>query len=130
MLTQEQKDNVSKLITALRSGEYAQGKGALCEREVIQTPDGECVVTNKVKGYCCLGVAAKVLGIADKEMRQFRVQFPSFINLTTGSYLPAEVAEKFGFEPQDQQELARMNDQPVPFFAIASYLERWAAERA
>ncbi len=43
-LTEEQKDHVRKLVEALRSGRYEQGRGRLRE--------GDC--------YCCLGVACNV----------------------------------------------------------------------
>lgn len=44
------KENLKKLIDALRSGEFPQITGSLCD----VTRDGE------VKGYCCLGVASKI----------------------------------------------------------------------
>jgi len=112
MLTQEQKENVEKLVAALRGGEYQQGQGALCAGE-----------TNGKFTYCCLGVAAKVLRISEQEMKKFR---PTFLPLaSSGGYLTTEVAEKFGFDRAVQQDLAGRNDRGVPFERIADYLEEF-----
>jgi hypothetical protein len=46
----------AKILAALRSGEYEQGKNALAR---IVNPD-----LNKVT-YCCLGVVGKVVGVPD-----------------------------------------------------------------
>lgn len=47
-----EKEFADQWLTALRSGEYAQCSDTLY--------DGE--------GYCCLGVAGKILGMSDKEL--------------------------------------------------------------
>ena len=51
----------NKWIAALRSGEYKQGTGSL----------RECGEENDTVGYCCLGVAAKVLGIDDAKLDEY-----------------------------------------------------------
>lgn len=48
------KDFAEKWIAALRSGEYGQGKGTL---------------GNAVDGYCCLGVAGRVIGCTDDMLK-------------------------------------------------------------
>ena len=48
-MTKTMKELRNDWITALRSGEYVQARGGLCRNG----------------GYCCLGVAAKVIGISD-----------------------------------------------------------------
>jgi hypothetical protein len=45
-MTARQKQNLTKWIAALRSGEYKQGKNALCSNDE----------------YCCLGVACEIKG--------------------------------------------------------------------
>lgn len=47
------KENVAKLITALRSGEYAQANGSL----------------RKEDNYCCLGVACDISGLGQWEKK-------------------------------------------------------------
>lgn len=131
MLTQEQKDNAQKLITALRSGEYKQAGETLCQLDVQRNAEGfieyddngKPVPGDKVLGYCCLGVAAKVLGYEDREITNFSTIHNGI--KATGSFLPDEVAEKFGFTVKQQGNLAELNDRPLPFTYIADELEEW-----
>lgn len=120
MFTQEQKENLQKLVTALRSGEYKQAQGALS----VPSLDSEGNLTGKY-GYCCLGVAGKVLGISEKEMEKYEVSSITALP-STGGYLTQEVAEKFGFDDEMQRELARRNDAGEDFLRIADYVENFS----
>ena len=60
-MTPEQDENVKKWLAALRSGEYNQATGSL----IKVSGEGDELVC---KGYCCLGVAGKVLGLTDRQL--------------------------------------------------------------
>ena len=122
-MLQEQKDNVTKLIAALRSGEFAQGTGALCEFQ--RDENGDILLDEKPKGYCCLGVAGKLLGYTDVELRRMKSNFPA-IGQSIGGFLTNFAADKFGFDPGMQRELARRNDEVGSTFEkVAAFLEQW-----
>ena len=50
---EEQKENRRLWVEALRSGEYKQGRGALCRK------------TEDTFEYCCLGVACEISGLGE-----------------------------------------------------------------
>lgn len=124
MLTQEQKDNVERLIIALRSGEYRQGEGKLCIEEFERGPDDSRVSSGRFT-YCCLGVAAKIAGKTEVEMLSYRVTMRGFFLETLGKFLPDEVAQQFGFDRNVQKELAWRNDANHDFGRIADYLDEF-----
>lgn len=91
-----------KWVKALRSGEYRQGKGALCYHLSVE------------KRYCCLGVLAKTLDILDNE---------NIVNIEngkkSGTYLPESIL------PMNiQLKLTRFNDEDdLSFLEIAYWIE-------
>lgn len=91
-------------LKALLSGDYKQGNGLLYDREA--------------KTYCCLGVAADILGCRTKP---------------DGTYLMKGEVSKNGLKkvPQvllgDEKlplKLAEMNDKPKSFKAIAKWIDK------
>lgn len=106
-----------KLVKALRSGGYKQGK-----EQLKYYPDGE------TPNYCCLGVACEVLKLSEEEFAY--------------KSMPAqEIISKFGdFDyrenayPETKEELeeadpinklAYFNDHGKSFNWIAGYIERY-----
>jgi len=103
-----------KWVDALRSGKYAQTDAYLYNRHV--------------DGYCCLGVACKVMGIDVKE-------------LSNQSYPDDDALVKMGFDPDKHIErsadacaqnnhivnkLASFNDEDGwSFNKIAAYIDRY-----
>lgn len=137
------KENVAKLVAALRSGEYEQGRNSLRTR-------GD--------SYCCLGVACDISGLGKWEKRESALSFDFtdweyVIRDSNGekvasdsSTLPAPVAQWLGmavdgeFYLPDAQirwdtqeantdrhnllvELTSLNDEGMPFEQIADILE-------
>lgn len=114
MITPEQKSNREKWIQALESGEYQQTRGVL--------HDGV--------GYCCLGVACKVLGYepAVDEFGDHRYYFGESF-----THLPEVAAARLGLvtlSPAAQTSdggrvwLANLNDDGVSFTKIAALLRQ------
>jgi hypothetical protein len=108
-----------KWVAALRSGEYVQGQGALCEQ-----PPGS------PKLFCCLGVLADVAGKewlnARGNPRIFGVESSddSLNPLRTGS-LGDELLAEFGLTDSQQNQLIDLNDSSGwPFSDIANWVER------
>ena len=124
-------ENVKKLTTALRSGEYKQIKKQLCNEG----------------GYCCLGVACEVFmqngGKLDKKLTQYKAM--SFAEVETlykevtyngmGTALPEEVRKWLGFYTcvgrfgdEVEQSLVYLNDNlNMDFNAIADVIEKETA---
>lgn len=107
------KQAKAKLLKALRSGEYEQGRGALCRRGL----DG-------VDRFCCLGVL-------QNEMEGFD-QLPSVgggaAAVADGSaidgFLGGSLASgAFGLSKHMQWKLADMNDGGKSFHEIADWIE-------
>ena len=99
----------TKWVEALRSGQYKQAKGALCSP----------------RGFCCLGVLLETLNVP----REFEpanmlvdVYRPTDDEAVT-SYLPTKLAVKIGVNLAFQGKLAALNDDGLPFNAIADYIE-------
>ena len=81
-------------LEALRSGEYKQGKGALCK-------NGK---------FCCLGVLYDVAGKRwEQELGSISWSVAESESYET-AYLPDSVAHKFGITYDTQRALAKMND--------------------
>lgn len=90
-----------KWVKALLSGEYEQGAGKL------KTSSGK---------YCCLGVLRDVINPSDSSFRHSFFDAPN-------SYLSETLAEKIGITNDVQTELAKLNDQRVPFEMIAGLID-------
>jgi hypothetical protein len=113
MLTPEQDAAVVEWGTALRSGQYPQGKGEL---KVLD-------VHNKPIGYCCLGVAGELCAMAGVGVF---VDGVFKIGGRRGTqFLPAAAAERFGLTPLDQNACAVMNDFGLSFTRVADVLDEW-----
>ena len=122
----EQISRVQKLVDALRSGEFSQGKGHLHTNE----------------GFCCLGVACEIyrretdLGEwVDHKPTYKAFKLPEKESHLTGTniagvtaILPAEVARWFGFSTttgiyHENSSLANDNDIGKTFAEIADIIE-------
>lgn len=109
---------INEWVTALRSGDYAQCKGAL----------------RKGYSFCCLGVLADIIGLEWMEGR------PSFLvrdlnrpahrsnrdtGLAQGDIIPERAAEHIGLRMNTQKHLSSMNDQEgCDFNEIATWIEQ------
>lgn len=119
------KDNISKWITALRSGDYEQGCGCL-----VASSNGD-------NRYCCLGVACKLYqneigGLVEKS----KLSLSQDATLTSFNadcnYLPNIVSEWFGFDSVDPrveyrgfiESLSQLNDKGKTFTEIADLIEQ------
>lgn len=107
MITKEQKES---WIKALRSGEYKQGKKALC---YLDNSDG-------LPRYCCLGVLAEVLNLEKRMLVSPRWYVYTFKNLEHGSFLANEILNYDKF----QCILAGKNDRGDSFEEIADWIEK------
>ena len=125
---EEQKEHRELWVKALRSGEYEQGQGALCQKK---EDDGT------IK-YCCFGVACEISGLGD---------FTLMPNLTSGyldfvvdeqpqdaTVLPDAVRDWLGLSDRygsyqgsnhgdNDPCLMASNDEGVPFATIADIIE-------
>jgi hypothetical protein len=98
--TAEQIANGKAWITALRSGEYRQGRYALRRH----TPQGI--------EYCCLGVAQAVLNVPKTPF--------------TAQYLDHDAAEEvLGLQIGVQSRLSGLNDGGASFDLIADVIEKY-----
>lgn len=114
-----------KWIEMLRSGEYKQRRGVLCE--------------NGGRGYCCMGVAALAMGYQFDETNPQQESFDGYTvyaNPLTGPGIhPKEsptlleldeaILDKMGLSIEEQSTLVDMNDKHGNSFdEIADWLER------
>lgn len=105
------RENLTKLSNALRSGEYRQGMG------MLRTKDNE---------FCCLGVAcdlyAKENGLDWQEIADGSWKFNGYRN-----YLPSEVASWLGIDRwgdfNQETALSSMNDAGATFEEIADIID-------
>ena len=96
-----------KWVTALRSGNFKQGQGALC-----RVRDGQ-------PSYCCLGVAAEIMNIPVQEKIGDIVVYKD----RGGSVLNVEDYRILGINESIAQSLVRMNDRGTTFKEIADWIE-------
>lgn len=102
-----------KWITALRSGEYKQGK------DVLRSGDE----------FCCLGVLCDLIcphGWSERESSTYveGTMKPCTEHLLTQKVLPhGSILGVSGLYRSDARELADMNDCGVSFIRIAKYIE-------
>lgn len=114
---EEQKQHRTELVSALRSGKYAQTQNCL--------RDGT--------GYCCLGVACDISKMGEWVLATSKVLF--FYQLKSGecvtSSLPDPVKDYFGFHSTEGdfgndyagRSLASLNDSGASFEKIADIIE-------
>lgn len=97
------KDEKSRWLQALRSGEYKQGNGALC------------VSNGETKEYCCLGVLADIIDPTKFEPYNGRTywQWGGLGQLFATRIMPSE----------HEQRLILMNDKGDSFSIIADWIE-------
>lgn len=100
----------AKWVAALRSGDYVQGAGYLCDIN---------------KRYCCLGVLCEVMGI-EKILEKGDVDRYSYVG--SEHHLTTTFDFKFlgevGMTRYFQNDLIAMNDhQHATFNEIATYIE-------
>lgn len=91
-------ENVKNWIKALRSGKYKQGRGKLYDL--------------RTDSYCCLGIAAVVLGREPSQARE-----------ACNEYLTPGAASAFGLCKRHQISLSIMNDRGDSFEKIAEEIE-------
>jgi hypothetical protein len=103
----------------LRSGKFTQGSGQL------RTWD----VDKKVWRYCCLGILCEMSGLSEWEEGPRTSVYFDTTYLGSKHYLPVEVAEWAGIDPDCeseegvQQHLASLNDSGATFRIIANAID-------
>lgn len=103
----------SKWVTALRSGEYIQGEGAL-KRRFADEP----VV------HCCIGVLAEVAGLQLDERPGAADRTVRWSVDGDDGQLSDAILEQLGLTDETQSELIDMNDnRDFDFNDIAHYIE-------
>ena len=86
-------------LRALRGGGYRQGTGQL-------TASGDDVgPRSRRREYCCLGVAARILGLLD-----IKTGDCSYAGSTEGCLLPLKLREQLGISERLQSTLINSND--------------------
>lgn len=106
--------NMKRWLAELRSGNWKQGFGALCQKQ----DDGE--------HYCCLGMVCE---LAKDELHLQKIPAPDNRFAYSGSknYLPVSVYAWLGLGPDMESivsEAMRLNDYKNPFSVIADHIER------
>ena len=109
MITIEQiKANRAKWIAALKSGKYTQGQGCL----------------RKNGKYCCLGVAADVLGCVWEKGANNVNDKCSFNGERAHVFLPIAFHNMLGLSKDYEIKLTKLNDtNGLKFEVIANYIE-------
>jgi hypothetical protein len=103
-------------ISALRSGEYKQGKGTL------RTAEGK---------YCCLGVLGEILEKTDEASFTLAENAACYVirdSVGSGSttQLPNTLLEKIGLHDLAQEDLIEMNDdQGYSFKQISNWIKEY-----
>ena len=92
---EEQAEHRKLWIEALRSGKYAQAKGALKQNANQRTLD-----ENRDTKYCCLGVACDISGMGQWHSTQNTFLAPGEI-LWQSSHLPGPIADWLGIQTAD-----------------------------
>lgn len=101
----------SKWLAALRSGEYQQASGALCQS------------SKNGYRYCCLGVLGSISGLSPSDMLG-----GSYLssNIVSDSFLDKTIGNRYtysGDDPETQCYLANLNDNGKTFAEIADFIE-------
>lgn len=132
-----------KWLKALRSDIYQQAEGALVRHAgpygVDHPPVGD--ISTETHAFCCLGVAAEVLGKGKKSIweKQFDSRIPSKAEGTVAKWryeddpgtsflkdmglLPKELSDKVGLTAASQLRLSDLNDEGNDFEFIADWIE-------
>lgn len=124
-MTKELKD---QWLTALRSGEYKQGKGTLKQQQSPGTSD--CT-------YCCLGVLCDIVGPENWSPTysgKYKYTYPSLNSIFNDSYgtLPKSLSNKLEVSTATMEKLIKMNDagltpnttlEKYTFLEIADWIE-------
>lgn len=114
-------DVKNKWITALRSGRYLQGGGALRAKGQAGDDAGGEEATDK---FCCLGVLCDVVGVEWK-----RGDTGPLVKAVHGlneeiSYPPASLRDEIGLTGVQAEKLANLNDnEEYSFEQIADWVE-------
>lgn len=120
-------DDTRAWVKALASGNYKQAQSYM--RETL-TPDdgGEPTV-----GYCCLGVAGELCGLAFVEVEgsQQDAKREGFMvgGDPSAGQLPEAIRERYGMTLEDQRLLIKLNDSENWDFGAIAYIIRKAARR-
>lgn len=103
------KEFAEKWVRELRSGKYKQIQNTLCK-------DG---------GYCCLGVAGKMVGLSDELMRDYDDLFYTAIPQDKFPSQFFENGSDYPHEKDMQAVFAELNDeQKMSFNQIADWIEQ------
>ena len=97
------KEFGEKWLVALRSDEYKQTKGRLCNN----------------LGYCCLGVAGIINGYTKNDLGDFGVFNEAFSNMPQ-----LLIGPKFDCRNLFVEHVTGMNDDGKPFSEIADWIEQ------
>ncbi len=111
-------DLIDEWVTALESGTYNQGCGALKRQDEYRT------------SYCCLGVLCEVAkdkitgNWVDYEMLYGLKQF-NFYGTSSSTDLPYYLTKEIGITAEQRCELMKMNDEEKKTFnEIAAFIEK------
>lgn len=99
-----------KWLRALKSGEYAKGKGSLAYYIGYGIPE-----------YCCLGVL--VCEMAPEFAREESNHILVGNGYDRQSYLPDDLAIMWGLDYDTQKELGVVNDNVLDFAPVIAYIE-------
>ena len=118
----------AKWVKALRSGKYVQGTEELLKTHYDDDDDDDSSEENQDQDqYCCLGVLAKICGLADTDLRN--VELPSELSPDLCNKFPPMLRQEVEDEndkPTIVGKLTKMNDSGNwSFKRIASYIERY-----
>jgi len=105
-------------VKALRSGKYKQATKILCKTD-----------ENETYSYCCLGVACKLQGIPESEMK-YDDALPSDLDYDSKQaihpfFLQNDLHGELDANDTIIMKLVNFNDQGRSFKWIASYIERY-----
>lgn len=115
-----------KWVAALRSGEFKQVTGALSAQFVDDTYDKNKPTETTKIGFCCLGVACKIMhpklplrnkALISESYFESKIKVPKLLH---GSPL---VSEEEHYNPV-VEKLVDMNDKRVSFKRIANFIEK------
>ena len=112
---QQQKENRKAWVKALRSGDYKQGKGALCQKDNT---------SNLL--FCCLGVAGDIspLEKIDKNSGFINFGFNGKPKYDSGyQYIANFMGLKTTLGQYSHTSLANLNDDGFTFDQIADIIE-------
>lgn len=107
------KSIARKWVKALRSGEYAQGRNALC------------IIGEDYDRFCCLGVLInEVEGFAGTTKTYIDAELRTIRRSDNPYSLSLRQFREWGLDGETQDELIYMNDDGKRFTTIANYIEK------